>query len=64
MSRKRSAKHFRQSSSPEGIPVLNENAAGIDIGANEIYVAVPVSRDQQSVRCFSTGLAPEIETNS
>jgi transposase len=54
MSRKRSEKHFRRSSSPEGIPVLNDNAAGIDIGATEIYVAVPASRDQQSVRCFST----------
>jgi transposase len=54
MSRKRSAKHFLQSSSPVAIPVLNDNAAGIDIGANEIYVAVPANRDQQSVRCFST----------
>jgi hypothetical protein len=25
MSRKRSTKHFRQSNSPEGIPVLNDN---------------------------------------
>ena len=33
---------------------INLNAAGIDIGAEEIYVAVPVGRDAQSVRSFGT----------
>jgi transposase len=33
---------------------LNLNAAGIDIGATEIYVAVPGDRDPQPVRCFPT----------
>ena len=33
---------------------LNLNAAGIDIGATEIYIAVPEDRDPQPVRCFST----------
>jgi len=34
--------------------VLEPNAAGIDIGATEIYVAVPPDRDPQPVRCFAT----------
>jgi len=32
---------------------INENAAGIDIGAEEFYVAVPKGRDAESVRSFS-----------
>jgi transposase len=36
-------------------PVLLEpNAAGIDVGAEEIYVAVPPDRDEESVRRFSS----------
>jgi transposase len=40
-----------------GAPILhclNPNAAGVDVGATEIYVAVPVDRDPQPVRHFST----------
>jgi hypothetical protein len=33
---------------------MNPNAAGVDIGAMEIYIAVPADRDPQPVRCFST----------
>jgi transposase len=33
---------------------LNPNAAGVDVGATEIYIAVPVDRDPQPVRHFST----------
>lgn len=33
---------------------LQPDAAGIDIGATEIYVAVPADRDTEHVRCFST----------
>jgi transposase len=33
---------------------INPNAAGIDVGAEEVYVAVPPDRDQQSVRSFPT----------
>ena len=36
------------------LPCLNPNAAGIDIGATEIYIAVPGDRDPHPVRCFST----------
>jgi transposase len=34
--------------------VLEPNAAGIDIGAEEIYVAVPPDRDEESTRRFSS----------
>ena len=33
---------------------IEPNAAGIDVGATEIYVAVPPDRDAESVRCFKT----------
>jgi transposase len=33
---------------------IERNAAGIDVGATEIYVAVPPDRDPQPVRCFPT----------
>ena len=32
-----------------GLPILNANAAGIDIGATEMYVAVPPDRDPDPV---------------
>ena len=38
----------------EKLPVLRADAAGIDIGAEEIYVAVPADRDSQPVRRFAT----------
>ena len=34
--------------------VLEPDAAGIDIGAEEIYVAVPPDRDEESTRKFNT----------
>jgi transposase len=40
-----------------GAPVLhslNPHAAGVDVGATEIYIAVPVDRDPQPVRRFLT----------
>jgi transposase len=36
------------------LPTLQPNAAGIDIGAEEIFVAVPADRDRESVRRFRT----------
>jgi transposase len=36
------------------LPVLHPHAAGIDIGAREIYVAVPPGRDPKPVRVFAT----------
>ncbi len=35
-------------------PVINPNAAGIDVGATEVYVAVPTDRDPEPVRTFAT----------
>jgi hypothetical protein len=37
-------------------PIQRKHAAGIDIGATSIYVAVPVDRDPQPVRSFQTFL--------
>ena len=36
------------------LPVMRANAGGIDIGATEIFVAVPADRDTESVRSFPT----------
>jgi transposase len=38
----------------DGLPAIHPHAAGIDIGADEIVVAVPPDRDPQSVRVFRT----------
>lgn len=38
----------------ESLPPLNLNAAGLDIGASEIFACVPSSRDAQPVRSFAT----------
>ena len=39
---------------PAVLPVMRPDAAGIDIGATEIFVAVPVDRASQAVRSFPT----------
>jgi transposase len=36
------------------LPVIEPNAAGIDIGATQVFVAVPADRDPEPVRCFPT----------
>jgi transposase len=36
------------------LPVMRPNAAGIDIGSTDIYVAVPADRDTENVRSFPT----------
>jgi transposase len=51
MARKR--KNNKKISAPV-LHCLNPNAAGVDVGATEIYIAVPVDRDAQPVRHFST----------
>jgi transposase len=38
----------------EDRPVLEPNAAGIDVGAREMFVAVPPGRDESPVRVFAT----------
>jgi len=52
MSRKR--KNNKKKVSAPTLYCLNPNAAGVDVGATEIYIAVPVDRDPQAVRHFST----------
>ncbi|HZA24367.1 MAG TPA: IS110 family transposase [Dehalococcoidia bacterium] len=43
-----------KTSSAPTTPVLNPHAAGIDVGATIIYVAVPPDRDPDPVRSFGT----------
>jgi transposase len=38
----------------EGLPELNRNAAGIDVGNAEHYVAVPAGRDPEPVQSFGS----------
>jgi transposase len=38
----------------EAMPVINPNAAGLDIGSQEIWACVPVNRAEQPVRKFGT----------
>ena len=44
----------KQKKNAAELPVLNPAAAGIDIGATDIYVAVRPDRDPEPVRSFST----------
>lgn len=44
----------RKQSNPAIFETIQPNAAGIDVGATEIYVAVPTDRDPKPVRCFLT----------
>ena len=50
----RTAKKKPKGMSFEERPILEPNAAGIDIGAREMYVAVPPDRDENPVRSFLT----------
>jgi len=38
----------------EKLPVQRPNAAGIDMGSEELWVAVPADREEEPVRCFSS----------
>lgn len=50
----------KRKKSPVNVPVLDvleqikPNAAGLDIGSEEIYACIPADRDEQSVRVFPT----------
>jgi len=48
------ARRPRHATRPVTMPILHPNAAGIDIGATEIYVCVPLERDPQPIRRFGT----------
>ena len=43
-------------------PTLHPHAAGIDVGAREVYVAVPPGADPRPVRCFEIPACPECES--
>lgn len=45
-------KQQRQKTQVNALEQINLNAAGIDVGSEEMYVAVPPGRDEESVRCF------------
>ncbi len=53
MSKKR-GKRQKKVRDLDALEQINLNAAGIDIGAEEVYVAVPKGRDDESVRSFLT----------
>jgi transposase len=44
----------------EGLPTIFANAAALDIGADEIVVAVPPDRDPEPVRVFRT-FTPDLQ---
>jgi len=44
----------RRVTRPVTMPILHPHAAGIDIGAIEIYVCVPLDRDPEPIRRFGT----------
>src|SRR5215470_11034194 len=48
------AKRKRHRKLDRSLPVMRPNAAGIDIKATEVFVAVPADRDTDSVRSFPT----------
>jgi transposase len=53
MNRKQRREMMRQMQSEDlSLEVVHPHAAGIDIGNESHYVAVPPSRDPQPVRCF------------
>ncbi len=52
MARKKRTKESRASNAV--LPMMRPDAAGIDIGATEIFVAVPADRAAENVRSFPT----------
>jgi transposase len=44
----------------ENLAQINLDAAGLDIGASEIWACVPSDRDEESVRCFKT-FTPDLQ---
>ena len=44
----------RRTTRPVTMPILHPHAAGVDVGATELYVCVPLDRDPQPIRRFGT----------
>ena len=53
-------KQTKRCSTGAAIMVIQPDAAGIDVGATEMYVAVPEDRDPQPVRCFAA-FTPDLQ---
>lgn len=49
-----SPRSLKKNASKNSSPLLNPHAAGIDIGATELYVAVPPECADKPIRCFGT----------
>jgi transposase len=49
----RSKSEDRQPKARESLSILEPNAAGIDVGSKAHWVAIPVGRDERTVRSFS-----------
>jgi len=52
MHRKKSKANRSKSVNFQALPLVNADAAGIDVGAKEHLVAVPCDRDPQPIRTF------------
>ncbi len=48
----KSRKKHSKTQNLKSFPTININAAGIDVGSEEHWVAVPEDRDEKPVRCF------------
>jgi transposase len=58
-SKRKKSKRTSNQSKKKSFPMINPNAAGIDIGSEQHWVAVPEDRDEQPVRqfgCFTEDL--------
>jgi transposase len=53
-SKKNRRRKFKVPSLPQQLQHINVNAAGVDIGAEQHMVAVPIGRDEVAVRAFGT----------
>lgn len=51
---RRSSSRRRPGLSAAARPLVEPHAAGIDVGARQMYVAIPPDRDQEPVRVFAT----------
>ncbi|MBU2447387.1 MAG: IS110 family transposase [Bacteroidetes bacterium] len=51
---KKYKKHSKKITKLDALKQINIDAAGIDVGDSEMYVAVPEDRDDQSVKTFGT----------
>jgi transposase len=59
MHRKKSKANRSRSVNFQALPLINADAAGIDVGAKEHLVAVPCDRDSQPIRTFQA-FTPEL----